>query len=76
MEKLKQRIDTMFPTREAFAKALGVSPSRLSRMLSSGSWSVDRMEKAVRLLKIPVRDIPSYFFTSAVAFNEPRRETV
>lgn len=76
MEKLKTRIDKMFPTREAFAKALGVSPSRLSRLLQNGNWSVDQMQKAVKLLKIPVRDIPSYFFISAVALNESRRETV
>ena len=69
MEKLKQRIDKNFQTRAEFAKAIGVTPSTLSRMLSSGNWDVDRLQKAVKVLKIPARDIPSYFFKSDVAFN-------
>lgn len=77
MELLKQRIDRMFPTREAFAKELGVDPSNLSRMLANGNWKADKIEAAVRLLKIPVRDIPSYFFGSEVVNNTTRKkETV
>ena len=64
----------MFPTRAAFAEALGVHPSVLSRMLESGNWKADRIEKAVRLLKIPVRDIPSYFFHLTVANNAPKEK--
>lgn len=67
MEKLKARIDEMFPTRAAFAEAIGVDPSGLSRMLASGNWKADRIEAAVRVLKIPAKEIPSYFFTSTVA---------
>ena len=69
MEKLKARIDSMFPTRAEFAKAIDMTPSTLSRTLASGNWSVDKLEKAVKALKIPTRDIPSYFFTSYVADN-------
>ena len=69
MEKLKARIDSMFSTRAEFANAIGMSPSALSRALSSGNWSVDRLEKAVEVLKIPAKDIPSYFFASYVARN-------
>ena len=69
MEKLKARIDKMFKTRAEFASAIGMSPSALSRALSSGNWSADRIEKAVEVLKIPAKDIPSYFFTSYVARN-------
>lgn len=67
MEKLKARIDEMFPTRAAFAEAIGVDPSGLSRMLASGNWKADRIEAAVRVLKIPAKEIPSYFFSSTVA---------
>lgn len=67
MEKLKERIDKMYPNRAEFAKALGIDPSTLSRMLASGNWKADRIETAVRLLKIPTRDIPAYFFTTEVA---------
>lgn len=69
MEKLKERIDKMFPSRAEFAKAIGVDPSVLSRMLASGNWKADRIEAAVRVLKIPARDIPSYFFATEVVNN-------
>ena len=72
MDKLKARIDEMFPTRAAFAEAIGVDPSGLSRMLSSGNWKADRIEAAVKALKIPAKEIPSYFFPQAVANNAPK----
>lgn len=71
MEKLKARIDEMFPTRAAFAEAIGVDPSGLSRMLSSGNWKADRIEAAVKVLKIPAKEIPSYFFPQVVANKAP-----
>lgn len=67
MDKLKARIDALYPTRAAFAEAIGVDPSTLSRMLQSGNWRADRIEIAVKLLKIAPKDIPSYFFDVAVA---------
>ena len=67
MEKLKARIDEMFSTRAAFAEAIGVDPSILSRMLASGNWKADRIEKAVAVLNTPATDIPAYFFPSTVA---------
>ena len=74
MEKLKERIDKMYPNRSEFAKALGVDPSTLSRMLASGNWKADRIKVAVELLKIPIRDIPTYFFTTAVAKSGTEKE--
>lgn len=73
MEKLKERIDKMYPNRAEFAKALGVDPSTLSRLLSNGNWRADKIKVAVELLKIPIRDIPSYFFTTSVAKNGTER---
>lgn len=67
MEKLKERIDKMYPNRAEFAKALGVDPSVLSRMLANGNWKADKIKLAVELLKIPIRDIPTYFFATTVA---------
>lgn len=69
MDKLKERIDKMYPTRAEFAKAIDMTPSTLSRTLASGNWSVDRLQKAVEVLKIPARDIPSYFFKTDVALD-------
>lgn len=67
MEKLKQRIDSCFPSRAAFADAIGVDPSTLSRMLQSGNWKADRIEAAVKVLSIEPEEIPAYFFASTVA---------
>ena len=76
MEKLKARIDKMFPNRAEFARAIGVDPSVLSRMLASGNWKADRIEAAVKVLKIPAKDIPSYFFASSVAKNGTEKEEI
>lgn len=78
MEKLKELIDKKFENRAEFAKAIGVDPSVLSRMLASGNWKADRIESAVRVLKIPAKDIPIYFFANEVAKNgtEKEREVV
>lgn len=69
MEDLKKKIDEKFETRAAFAKAIGVDPSVLSRMLTSGNWKADRIEKAVTVLSIPADEIPLYFFPHTVANN-------
>ena len=67
MDKLKARIDEQFATRAAFAEAIGVDASTLSRMLSAGNWKADRIEAAVKVLKIAPKDIPAYFFAPTVA---------
>ena len=69
MEKLKAKIDEKFPTRAAFAEAMGVDASTMSRMLANGNWKADKIETAAQLLDIPVKEIPAYFFTNAVAKN-------
>lgn len=74
MEKLKAKIDAKFSTRAEFAKAIGVDPSVLSRCLVTGNWRADRIEKAVEVLKIPVREIPDYFFPSYVANNATKEK--
>ncbi len=74
MEELKKKIDDAFETRAEFAAAIGVDPSRLSRMLQSGNWRADKIEAAVKVLKIQPEDIPVYFFASAVA-DKATKET-
>ena len=74
MEKLKALIDKKFENRAEFARAIGVDPSVLSRMLASGNWKADRIEAAVKVLKIPARDIPIYFFANEVAKNGTVKE--
>lgn len=74
MEKLKALIDKKFESRAEFAKAIGVDPSVLSRMLASGNWKADRIEQAVKVLRIPAKDIPVYFFANEVAKNGTVKE--
>lgn len=74
MEKLKALIDEKYANRAEFAKAIGVDPSVLSRMLANGNWKADRIAIAVEVLKIKPEDIPAYFFTSKVA-NKATGET-
>ena len=74
MEKLKALIDKKFESRAEFAKAIGVDPSVLSRMLASGNWKADRIEQAVKVLRIPAKDIPVYFFANEVAKNGTEKE--
>lgn len=74
-EKLQARITEKFGTQKAFADALGVDKSTLSRLISEGrDWRGSQMMKAVGLLKIPAREIDSYFFTPAVEKSKPRKE--
>ena len=74
MDKLKERIDKMYSTRAEFAKAIDMTPSTLSRTLASGNWTVDRLQKAVEVLKIPAKDIPVYFFKTDVALNATKEK--
>lgn len=72
MEKLKALIDGKYANRAEFAKAIGVDPSVLSRMLANGNWKADRIAAAVKVLDIKPEDIPDYFFTSTVANKATR----
>lgn len=72
MEKLKALIDDKYANRAEFAKAIGVDPSVLSRMLANGNWKADRIAAAVKVLDIKPEDIPTYFFTSTVANKATR----
>ena len=77
-EKLQARITEKFGTQKAFADALGMDKSTLCRLISEGrDWKGSMMMKAVELLKIPAREIDSYFFAPAVEKVQPRKkETV
>lgn len=67
-EKLEARIKEKFGTQTAFAEALGLSKSTVSRYLSTGrDWKGSTLIKAIRLLEIPEDQIDVYFFESRVA---------
>ena len=72
-EKLQTRIVERFGTQKAFADAIGMEKSTLSRYLSQGKdWKGSLLIKAVEVLEIPTNEIDSYFFEPAVVKSQPR----
>ena len=72
-EKLKKRIEEKFGSQAEFSRAMGMEKSTISRLLERGDWRASQIEKAVKVLKIPTREIPSYFFEKSVV--EIQRES-
>ena len=73
-EKLQARIVERYGTQKAFADAIGMEKSTLSRYLSQGKdWKGSLLIKAVEALEIPADEIDSYFFEPAVVKSQPRR---
>lgn len=72
-DKLEARIVEKFGTQKAFAEAIGLKRSTLSRYLSTGrDWRGSTLIKAVRALEIPQNEIDSYFFAPRVPQVEPK----
>lgn len=62
--KLRGLIREKFKTQGAFAKAMGINPTTLSKKLSGQvDWTRKEIEKACNLLEIPANQIFDYFFT-------------
>lgn len=67
-EKLKNKIIDVYGTQQAFAKALGVSVSSVSRFINgSRAWRGETVIKAAKLLGIDGNEIDVYFFPSLFA---------
>ena len=63
--KLRGKIREVFGTNEAFAKAMEMDYSSLSAKLNNKSpWKREEIEKACKLLHIPIEDVYLYFFCS------------
>lgn len=72
-EKLKARIEQKYGNQAAFAEALGVEKSTVSRYLAGREWKSSTLIKAAKLLDIAPDDIEGYFFAPAGA-KEHRQE--
>jgi plasmid maintenance system antidote protein VapI len=71
-DKLQSRIIEKFGTQAAFAEALGIDKSTLSKLINEGrEWKGSKMMKAVEVLEIPAEEIDSYFFTPSVEELQP-----
>ena len=64
-EKLEQRINEVFGSREAFGKELGLNSLEIdSRLVDVTEFSLSEIKKAVILLNINPQEIPLYFFNA------------
>ena len=61
--ELKGRIKAKFGTQQAFAEAMGLNNTTLSLKINGKSeWTNGEIGTACVLLKIPIKEIPIYFF--------------
>lgn len=72
-ERLKARIMEKYTNQKAFAEALGINESTLSRYLAGREWKSKTMLKAAELLDIPAAEIEAYFFDLKVVKRQPRK---
>lgn len=62
--KLRGLIREKYRTQGAFAEAMGMHPTTLSKKLAGlVDWTRQEIEKACELLGIPAEQIHAYFFT-------------
>lgn len=62
-EKLEQRINIMYGSKEAFGKLMSMTKQRInSRLKSATDFTQSEIEKAAELLNIQPEEIPVYFF--------------
>lgn len=65
--ELRGKIYEVFGSIKRFSEAMNLSyPTILGKLAGSTEWTKAEMLKACELLKIKVKDIPRYFFASAV----------
>ena len=72
-DKLQARIIEVFGTQQAFAEAIGMDKTTLSKLLRDGrDWRGSSLIKAVEVLRISPSEIDSYFFDPAVEEIQPQ----
>lgn len=73
-DKLQARIAEKFGTQSAFAEAIGMDKTTLSKLISEGrDWKGSMLMKAVEVLDIPADEIEAYFFAPAVEVIKPQK---
>ncbi len=61
--KLREKIKNVFGTIGAFADAMGLDRSTISKKLNSVvPWDQVEMEKSCKILDLPTENIPDLFF--------------
>lgn len=63
--KLRGRIREKFGTQSVFAESIGINDATLSAKLNKRTpWTLPEVEKACKLLEIPLSQAYLYFFTT------------
>ena len=71
-EKLQTRIIEKFGTQAAFAEAINMDKTTLSKLISEGrDWKGSKLMQAIKALEIPETEIDAYFFEPAVEEIQP-----
>lgn len=71
--KLRGKITEVYGTQGKFAEAMGMDRSTLSLKLNGKSeWSRIEVEKACKLLGIPIQDVCIYFFYAESLENQTK----
>lgn len=61
--KLKGRIREVFGTNKKFADAINIDASSVSAKLNNKTpWKREEIERACRVLEIPIEQVHEYFF--------------
>lgn len=61
--RLREKIKEKYSINEKFARAMGMDKSTLSLKLNEkNEWRHTEIEKACKLLDIPIEQVPDYFF--------------
>ena len=61
--KLRELIREKFGTLGSFADAMGIDRSTLSNKINGiNAWKQDEIERACKLLEIPMSEVYDYFF--------------
>ena len=64
--KLRKKIREKFWTDKEFAEAIGMNNSTLSLRLNNKiAWKLYEIKKVIKVLDIPMEEIPYYFFSEA-----------
>lgn len=64
---LREKIRVVCGTQDSFAEKLGIGRVSLNlRLNNKAEFSQEEIFKACEILRVPIEDIPAYFFTQEV----------
>lgn len=72
-DKIRGRIVEKFGSQKAFAEAMNINETTLSKILNNGTeWKASSALKAIKMLEIPNNEVDLYFFEPRVEKTQPK----